>query len=288
MPNIKKDGTPTKRHRGIYTPENPNPYELSRSRIDNFLKCKALFWLEQVKGVKQPKLPGFTLNTTTDVLLKRDADRARGKSSLPIWEAHGLGHLIPYQHGHLEKWTNSMHFGLDDTYFNCVHEETNIKLGGGIDDIFLNKETGQVHIVDYKSEAQGADWPNTAEIRPSSLDAPHKISYKRQMDMYIWIARQKGLSVSDTGYFLYVNAMHKGRDGMLIDEDPGKAWMEFATKIIPYEADTSWVEPVLFEIKDLLENQKTCPEFTIEPTKNAPYGSENGRFLLEAMEALGR
>ena len=75
---------------------------------------------------------------------------------------------------------------------------------------------------------------------------------------------------------------------MLVDEDPGKAWMEFATKIIPYEADTSWVQPVLFEIKDLLENQKTCPEFTIEPTKNAPYGSESGRFLLEALEALGR
>ena len=94
MPNIKKDGTPTKRHRGIYTPENPNPYELSRSRIDNFLKCKALFWLEQVKGVKQPKLPGFTLNTTTDVLLKRDADRARGRP------ATGAVSMISCGHGH--------------------------------------------------------------------------------------------------------------------------------------------------------------------------------------------
>ena len=40
------------------------------------------------------------------------------------------------------------------------------------------------------------------------------------------------------------------------------------------------------EIKDFLENQKTCPEFTVEPTENAPYGSENGRFLLEAMKIL--
>ena len=132
MPNMKKDGTPTKRHRGTYTPENPNPYELSRGRVENFLRCKALFWLEQIKGVKQPKLPGFTINTTTDVLLKRDADKVRGKSSLPIWEAHGLGHLIPFEHEHLKNWTNSLHFGLNDTYFNCVHKETNIKLGGGI------------------------------------------------------------------------------------------------------------------------------------------------------------
>ena len=82
--------------------------------------------------------------------------------------------------------------------------------------------------------------------------------------------------------------MHKGKDGMLTDEDPGKAWMEFATNVIPYKADPSWIEPILFEIKEFLENQKTCPEFTVEATENAPYGSENGRFLLEAMAALGR
>ena len=244
MPNIKKDGTFSKRHRGAYTPNHPAPYELSRSRIENFLKCKALFWLEQVKGVKPPKMPGFTINTTTDVLLKRDADQFRGKATLPLWEAHGLGHLMPLEHEHLENWTNSMQFGLDDSYFNFVHEETNIKIGGGIDDMFLNTQTGQIHIIDYKSEAQGADWPDSFTLKPSSLDAPHKIGYKHQMDMYIWVARKKGLNVSDTGYFVYVNAMHKDRKGMLIDDDPSRAWMEFATNIIPYEASTDWVEPM--------------------------------------------
>ena len=76
MPNIKKDGTFSKRHRGASTPNHPAPYELSLSRIENFLKCKALFWLKQVKGVKPPKMPGFTINTTTDVLLKRVVDEA--------------------------------------------------------------------------------------------------------------------------------------------------------------------------------------------------------------------
>jgi len=95
MPNIKKDGTPTKRHRGAYTPEIPNPYELSRSRVDTFLKCKACFWLQQVKGVSLPDMPSFTINATTDILLKRDADAVRGKSALPIWEKNGLGRLIP-------------------------------------------------------------------------------------------------------------------------------------------------------------------------------------------------
>ena len=236
--------------------------------------------------MKQPKTPSFTMNTTTDVLLKRDADQVRGVSTLPIWESHGLGHMIPYEHEHLENWTNSLQFGSNDTFFNYVHEPTNIKVGGGIDDMFLNTQTGQIHIVDYKSEAQGADWPDSTVIKPSSLDAPHKIGYKHQMDIYVWIARKRGMDVSDLGYFVYVNAWHKDRKGMLIDDDPAKAWMEFATNIIPYEADTSWVEPTIFEIKDFLENQKTCPEFTVEATENAPYGSENGRFLLEAMKVL--
>ena len=41
-----------KRNRGKFDPENPNPYELSRSRVENFLKCKACFWLEQLHKVK--------------------------------------------------------------------------------------------------------------------------------------------------------------------------------------------------------------------------------------------
>lgn len=41
-----------KRHRGKFDPSNPNPYELSRSRVENFLKCKACFWLQQLHKVK--------------------------------------------------------------------------------------------------------------------------------------------------------------------------------------------------------------------------------------------
>ena len=40
------------RHRGVYDPNNPEPYELSRSRIEAFINCPACFWLDRVKGVK--------------------------------------------------------------------------------------------------------------------------------------------------------------------------------------------------------------------------------------------
>ena len=42
------------KHRGKYNPENEEPYELSRSKIEDFLACPACFYLEKVKGVPFP------------------------------------------------------------------------------------------------------------------------------------------------------------------------------------------------------------------------------------------
>ena len=273
-----------KRHRGKFDPTNPNPYELSRSRIENFLKCKACFWLTQIHGVKPPEIPSFTINTTTDILLKRDSDRVRGKSALPIWKKAGLEHMIPFDHKDLNKWTNSLQFGLNDSYFNTVHKETNIKLGGGLDDVFLNTQTDQIHIIDYKSEAQGTRSPDKYEVKPSSLHEPWKIGYKRQMDMYIWIAHQKGLNVSNIGYFVYVDAQHKNIKGMLVDENSSIAWMQFNASIIAYEADTSWVEPTLVDIKNFLRNQSSVPSHT--PKGDNFTGCDLGRYANEMIESL--
>jgi hypothetical protein len=102
--------------------------------------------------MKPPGIPSFTFNTTTDVLLKRDADAVRGKSTLPLWKKSGLGHMTPFEYEDLENWTNSLQYGLNDSYFNTIHQETNIKFGGGLDVVFLNTQTGKIHIVDYKSQ----------------------------------------------------------------------------------------------------------------------------------------
>ena len=273
------------RHRGAFDRANPAPYELSRTRIENFIKCKACFWLEQIHRVRPPEIPSFTINTTTDILLKRDADSVRGKSSLPLWQKYGLDHMIPFEHENLEKWTNSMHYGTNDSYFNAIHEASNIKLGGGLDDVFLNQKTKQIHIVDYKSTAQGTRSPLKYEPRPVSLDEPWKASYKRQMDMYVWVARMKGFDVSDIGYFVYVDAQHKDVCGMLIDSDPARAWMEFSAAIIPYQANISWIEPTLLDIRSFLENQSSCPEHT---PRDGYMGCDLGRYAKEMMEAVSQ
>ena len=35
-----------------------------------------------------------------------------------------------------------------------VHEPTNLKVGGGLDDVWIDTSTNKLHVVDYKSTSQ--------------------------------------------------------------------------------------------------------------------------------------
>ena len=270
------------RHQGKYKPDNPEPYELSRSAIDKMVKCEACFWLEKVKGVKTPKMPGFNLNTNTDTLLKKDFDAIRGQGPNSLMLAAGLGHLRPFWHEDIGKWADAMHFGAEGR-FHVDHVETNIRFGGGLDDVWENIETGELHIVDYKSTAQTTNTPKPMDesfIAPPSdaKEADYKAGYRRQMDMYQWIARQLGYRVSDTGYFLYVDGQHVNESGMLDANEPWQAWMRFNVAVIPYQGNDSWVEDALRRARYLVSEVKTCPEHSA--------GCEYGAYLKSVSEVM--
>ena len=107
--------------------------------------------MKVVKGIKFPGMPGFLLNSATDTLLKKDFDRYRvlGKPH-PFMEKNGLSHLVPFKHDDFETWTKSLQLGLRTDF-----EEQNLIVGGGLDDVWHNPKTNEIHIVDYKSTAQG-------------------------------------------------------------------------------------------------------------------------------------
>ena len=255
------------RHRGTYDPSNTAPYELSRSRIENFVRCPACFHLQQVKAVPFPGIPGFNINEATDILLKRDFDKyRRSQTAHPFLQGIGMGHLVPYQHDDFEKWTQSLHFGAKGR-MNTVHEESNIKLGGGLDDIWLNTETGELHIVDYKSTSQ------KTEGKQITLDDQWKAGYKRQMDMYVWVMGRKGFDVSSIGYFLYCDGDRFGDYEFLNTED---AVMHFKMSLIPYEVSTDWIEPTLMKIKKCLTE-----EHTPEHSDSCEFG-----IFLNALDAI--
>ena len=253
------------RHRGTYNPENHEAYELSRSRIENFVKCPACFYLTQVKGIKFPSIPGFNINEATDILLKRDFDKFRGtKHTHEFLINLGMGHLVPFEHPDFELWTQSLHFGAQGR-MHFIHEASNLKVGGGLDDVWFNKNTEELHIVDYKSTSQKTDG------KVITLDDKWKAAYKRQMDLYVWVMKQKGFNVSTIGYFLYCDGDRFSDYSFLNEKD---ASMKFKMNLLSYEVDLSWIEPTLLQIKDCL-TQTACPSHNLE--------CEYGQFL----EAIG-
>ena len=67
-----------------------------------------------------------------------------------------------------------------------------------------------------------------------------------------------GFKVSNTGYFVYVNGDQHFEDGML-EDDVDKALMKFNVQLLAYEADDSWVEGTIKDLKACLDSDE-CPE----------------------------
>ncbi len=225
-----------KSERVRYQPESQDPYTISRSKLDRFLECPRCFWLEARYGIGRPDTPPFTLNNAVDELFKKEFDtyRAQGKPH-PLMEKYGID-AIPYAHPDLDVWRDALRRGI--AYH---HKPTNIILRGGIDDVWINPQ-GEIHVVDYKATA-GKD--------KITLDDEWKIAYKRQVEVYQWLFRQNGFTVSPVAYFVYANGQN-GRTSL-----SGK--LEFDITILPYEGDTSWVEPALEDLKKALVSSKAPP-----------------------------
>jgi hypothetical protein len=211
-----------KRQRNRYDPAAAEPFRVSRTKLDLFLRCPRCFYLDRRLGIAQPPGYPFSLNAAVDALLKRefDAHRAAGTRH-PLMEEHGID-AVPFAHERMDEWRDSLRRGVQH-----VHEPTNLCITGGVDDIWVNPK-GELHVVDYKA---------TSKNDEVSLDADWQVGYKRQMELYQWLLRRNGFTVSPTGYFVYCNG-DASRDAF--DQK-----LHFDVTILPYEGDDSWVEPTL-------------------------------------------
>lgn len=205
--------------------------KLSRSKIELFIQCPRCFWLDQVKGVKRPSGPAFTLNSAVDHLLKQEFDihRAKGEKH-PLQEQYGID-ARPVHHENLDIWREN----FQGVQFH--HQTTGFLITGAIDDLWINSK-GEYIVVDYKATSKNG-------VVDHLEDTPWHNAYRRQMEIYQWLLRQNGFNVSSTGYFVYCNG-HKDRAAF-----DGK--LEFDIKLIPYEGNDSWVEETIFKAKECID-----------------------------------
>jgi CRISPR/Cas system-associated exonuclease Cas4 (RecB family) len=218
-----------RRTRNLFDPQSKVPFKLSRSKVELFINCPRCFYLDRRLGVAQPPGYPFTLNSAVDKLLKKEFDYYRKKQvPHPLMEAFGVK-AVPFKHEKIDYWRDALRGGIE-----YLHLKTNILLGGGVDDIWIDS-LGKIFIVDYKS---------TSKEEELNIDADWQSSYKRQMEIYQWLFRKNGFDVSSTGYFVYCNGL-TNKEGFC-----GR--LDFDIKIIPYAGDDSWVEDKVFKIHECL------------------------------------
>jgi len=207
-----------KRTRNLFDPASDKPFKLSRSRLDFFIECPRCFYIDRRLGIDRPSMPGWTLNSAVDELLKREFDsyRERGKPH-PLMVEYGVD-AVPFAHDDLDDWRNNFK-GVQ--YHDA---ERNLLLFGAVDDVWVN-DAGELIVVDYKA---------TSTSREITLNGPYRQGYKRQMEIYQWLLRKNGFSVSNTGYFVYANGI---KDSEAFDKK-----LVFTLILLRYDGDDSWVD----------------------------------------------
>lgn len=225
-----------KRTKNIYDASSKVPFNVSRSKIDFFLECPQCFYLDRRLGIVRPEMPGWSLNSAVDTLLKNEFDLLREQQKPhELMVKFGID-AVPFSHPDLAIWRDDQNKKVGAS---TLHKETNLNICGIIDDIWINTKTNQLHIVDYKS---------TSTDYKISLDSEYKTGYKRQVEVYQWIFKRLGFAISNLGYFFFANAS-KNRPGF-----HGK--LEFENSIIPYQGDDSWVEGAVVGIKKCLASNE--------------------------------
>jgi hypothetical protein len=207
-------------------------WTLSRSKIDLFLECPRCFYIDNKLGTARPPGYPFNLNSAVDALLKKELDvhRALGTPH-PLAQAYGLD-AVPLAHAQMDEWRNALSQGV-----KCVHKATGLTVRGGVDDIWVNKK-GELIVIDYKATSKDG--------KIESLDEEWHRGYKRQIEIYQWLLRQNGFTVSDTGYWFYANA---SKDRAAFD---GR--LDFELTLVPYKGSTDWIDGALVELKKCLDS----------------------------------
>lgn len=219
-------------YRGLYKKSAKAPFRVSRSKIELFTQCQRCFWLEAIKGIKRPDSPPFNINKAIDELFKKEFDSFRAKQTPHPIMIENKVDAVPFAHQQMEEWRHTF------TGVQFEHKASNLLVFGAVDDIWVNKNE-ELIVVDYKA---------TAKDREVSIDSAWQIAYKRQMEVYQWLLRQNGFTVSNIGYFVYTN----GR----LDLDGFNDHLEFTTKLIPYTGDDAWVERTLLAMKECLDSEQ--------------------------------
>ena len=144
--------------------------------------------------------------------------------------------VVPFKHKDLDKWRN----------FRQGISFTDDKMGytfyGAIDDVWI-KKNGDLIISDVKSTSKKEfNWEKTW------LEYEYPKAYKRQLEMYQWLFRKNGFSVSNKAYLVYYNGLK--------NEPMFNEVLKFKPFLVELDCSDNWVEEAILNAKKMMENDK--------------------------------
>jgi RecB family exonuclease len=110
-----------------------------------------------------------------------------------------------------------------------------------VDDVW-QAANGELIVVDYKA---------TSKNSAVSLDAEWQRGYKRQLEIYQWLLRRNGFTVSDTGYFIYCNGDRR--------REEFAEQLQFEVSVLPYEGSDAWIEETILAAHHCLQSESAPP-----------------------------
>jgi len=214
--------------------------KFSRSKWDNFIKCPLCFYLQEKHNIKPPGTPGHPINSRVDTLLKEEFDelRAQGKPH-PIFKEYNLN-FIPFNGLKKETLDKYRH---NRSGVRAISKKTGIEIYGALDDLWLNRDTDEIVVLDYKATSS----KNLEDYRTSKRFY-HK-GYLRQLDFYAYLLKLNEFKVHDTAYWLICNAATG-------DQKIFNKKVEFKMSLLSYKIKTDYIEDQLVELKKCLESEK--------------------------------
>ena len=241
----------------LYSPKQVEFFQISRSNIQSFLECSRCFYLENILGIKRPSGLPLPINMAIDSILKKEFDYYRErKAPHPEVQKFLIEPIRPYNGEEFVGWRKGA---------KVIHKKTNFEILGKFDDVWCSEDCSKLYLADYKGGAVSA----------TGVSELHQ-SFRNQMDIYLWIAKQLDPRMTNRTFFYYKKL--KKEDFM----DKSK----FITEIVEYIANDAWVEETILNLKKCLDN--TSPPKANEECKHCQYISkiEEQRIFSNTKEVI--
>ena len=131
--------------------------------------------------------------------------------------------------------------------------KTNFEIFGALDDLWFNKDSQEVVVVDYKATS------NKNDLNYVNSDKSYHKGYLRQLDFYAYLLKLNKYKVYKKGYWILCNALNK-------DQKTFGGKLNFKIDLLSYDVNTDYIEESLEELEKCYNSEKIPgPSSTCSP-----------------------